>query len=254
MNTFWNFFKKKQIAQELPPVNLSDLIKVDMHGHLLPGIDDGAQTMEESIKLIKGLINLGYSKVLCTPHVMFDFYKNSTETILDSLKKLQEELQKRGIQIPIEVSAEYYLDEELFNRVKKNDILSFGPENYLLFEFSYFNEHQGIFDAVTDMIQAGYTPVLAHPERYPYYVAHPEKYDQLKNLGLKFQLNLLSLTGYYGESALYGSKYLIDKEYIDFIGSDIHKESQIIELEKSLKTNHLHQLIDSKKLLNYTLE
>ena len=77
MNTFWNFFKKKQIAQELPPVNLSDLIKVDMHGHLLPGIDDGAQTMEESIKLIKGLINLGYSKVFCTPHVMFDFYKNS---------------------------------------------------------------------------------------------------------------------------------------------------------------------------------
>lgn len=246
-------FKKKKPQPELPPIDIAGLIKADMHSHILHGIDDGAQTIEDSINIIKGLKALGYSKLLCTPHVMHDFYRNSTETIQSGLKTLKEELKNRSIDVSIEASAEYYFDEELTKRVKSRDIITFGEEKYLLFEFSYFNEHQGIFDGITDMIQAGYTPVLAHPERYPYYVMEPEKFDQLKGMGLKFQLNLLSFAGHYGDSALHGAHYLIDKGYVDFIGTDTHRVEHLEGLQKALKSPKLHELVNSEKLLNHTL-
>lgn len=248
-----SLFKKKEPQQELPLADISNFVKCDMHSHLLPGIDDGAESLQDSIKMIAGLKELGYSNLLCTPHVMHDFYRNSTDTILSGLNQLKEELNKNDIDININAAAEYYFDEELTKRVANKDILTFGQEQYLLFEFSYFNEHQGVFEGITDMIQSGYTPVLAHPERYPYFVMDLEKYDQLKAMGLKFQLNLLSLTGHYGESAIHGSNYLIDKGFVDFIGTDIHRESHLPKLEKALKTERLHQLIDSKILLNHQL-
>lgn len=248
-----NLFKKKEPQQELPPVDIANIIKADMHSHLLPGIDDGAQSLDDSLAMIKGLKEIGFSQLLCTPHVMHDFYKNSTETILKGLGQLREELIKKDINIAIEAAAEYYFDEELAKRIKSKDILTFGKENYLLFEFSYFNEHQGVFEGVTDMIQAGYSPVLAHPERYPYFVMDPEKYDKLRDLGLKFQVNLLSFTGHYGESALHGANYLIDNDFVDFIGTDIHREAHLLGLRKALKSPRLHELVNSKKLLNHTL-
>ena len=248
-----SLFKKKEPKQELPTIDISALIKADMHSHILPGIDDGAQSIEDSIALIKGLKDLGYSQLLCTPHVMHDFYRNSTDTILSGLDTLKKELEKQSIDIEINASAEYYFDEELAQRVASRDIITFGEEKYILFEFSYFNEHQGIFEGVTDMIQAGYTPVLAHPERYPYYVMDLQQYDRLKDMGLKFQLNLLSFAGHYGESAVHGSHYLIDKGFVDFIGTDIHKEAHLPGLKEALKSEKLHELVNSGKLLNHKL-
>jgi tyrosine-protein phosphatase YwqE len=185
---------------------------------------------------------------------MHDFYKNSTVIIQNKLNFIKKELIKRSIDIEIEASAEYYFDEELLKRIAERDIITFGAKKYLLFEFSYINEHQGIFELVTDIIQAGYTPVLAHPERYSYYVKDLKKYDILKGMGIKFQLNLLSFSGYYGDSAIYGAKYLIERSFVDFIGTDIHKESQFEGLKKALKSEQLHQLVNSGVLLNHTLK
>lgn len=252
MSLFSKIFKKKEEVNDLPPIEMG-LIKADMHAHLLPAIDDGAKSLEDSLNLIKGLQDLGYSQVLATPHVMYDFYKNQTDTILSKLDDVREALSKNNISIDIEASAEYYFDEELQARLKKKDILSFGKENYLLFEFSYFNEHNGVYGVLSDMFEKGYTPVLAHPERYHYFVENPEKYDQLKEMGVKFQLNLLSLVGHYGDSALHGSNYLIDNSFIDFIGSDIHTTNHLPGLEKSLKSEQLHKLVNSGSLLNNSL-
>lgn len=248
-----SLFKKKEPQQELPPIDISTLIKADMHSHILPGIDDGAKDIEESIQLIEGLSNLGFSQLLCTPHVMHDFYRNSTSTILSGLDNLRNELDKRNINISIDASAEYYFDEELVKRVSSKDIITFGKEKYILFEFSYFNEHQGIFEGITDMIQAGYTPILAHPERYPYYVMDLQQFNKLRDMGLKFQLNLLSFTGLYGENAVHGANYLIDQGLVDFIGTDIHKQAHLPGLQKALKAPKLHELVNSGKLLNRTL-
>lgn len=252
MGFFKNLFGKKEEAPELPPINL-DLIKVDMHAHLLPGIDDGSTSMENSMELISGLKDLGYQKVMATPHVMYDFYKNPTDKILSGLDEVRNSLAANNIDIEIEASAEYYFDEELKERLSKKDILGFGKENYLLFEFSYFNEHQGVKEVLTEMFEKGYTPLLAHPERYPYFVEELHKYNELKEMGLKFQLNLLSLTGHYGESAIHGANYLIDNGFIDFIGTDTHRMSHIEGLKKALKTERLHDLINSGNILNHSL-
>ena len=248
-----SLFKQKKSQEELLPISISEHIKADMHSHILPGIDDGAKNIDQSIELIEGLEELGFSQLLCTPHVMTDFYRNSTEIIKEKLDVIQNEINKRNIKITIDASAEYYFDEELRKRLTKRDILSFGKEKYLLFEFSYLNEHQLVYESITDMLQAGYTPVLAHPERYPYYIGNLEKFDHLKSMGVKFQINLLSLAGNYGDTAIYGAHYLIDKKFVDFIGTDIHKTEQLVGLKKALKNEHLHKLINSNTLLNHTL-
>jgi len=253
MGLLSKFFKKKKHQEELLAIDLSKYVKADMHSHILPGIDDGAKDISQSIELIEGLIQLGFSQLLCTPHVMSDFYRNSTDTIKENLDVLRNELDKRNINININAAAEYYFDEELIKRLKNKDILSFGKKNYLLFEFSYLNEQQQIFEIISDMIEAGYTPILAHPERYPYYVMNLEKFDQIKSMGVKFQINLLSLLGNYGESAFHGAKHLIDNNYVDFIGTDIHKTEHLEGLKKVLKNEHLHTLINSNNLLNSSL-
>lgn len=252
MGFFSNLLKNKEEDIDLEPIDMN-LINADMHSHLLPAIDDGAKSLDDSLELISGLKNLGYNKLLATPHVMYDFYKNSTETILSKLNDVREVLSKNNISIDIDAAAEYYFDEELLSRLKKNDILSFGKEKYLLFEFSYFNEQNGVYKVLSEMFESGYTPVLAHPERYPYFVDAPEKYNQLKEMGVKFQLNQLSLVGHYGESAINGSNYLIKNDFIDFIGSDIHRLSHLIPLKESIKTKQIHKLVNSGTLLNKSL-
>ena len=253
MGFFSNIFNKQEEENiELDPIDMS-LIKADMHAHLLPAIDDGSESLEDSLALISGLKNLGYSQVLATPHVMYDFYKNSTDTILSKLDDVREILSKNNISIDIGAAAEYYFDEELQDRLKNNDILSFGKEKYLLFEFSYFNEHNGVHGVLSEMFEKGYTPVLAHPERYPYFVQAPEKYNELKEMGVKFQLNQLSLVGHYGESAIHGSSYLIENNFVDFIGSDIHRVSHLPSLEKAMKSELLHKAVQSGSLLNHSL-
>lgn len=254
MGILFNFLKKKKPQKDFLPVDISKHIQADMHSHILSGIDDGAKNINESIELIEGLIEIGFSQLLCTPHVMTDFYRNSTNTIERKLDVLRNELDRRNINMPIEASAEYYFDEELVKRLKNKDILSFGKEKYLLFEFSYLNEHQNIFEILTDMLEAGYTPVLAHPERYPYYVLNPEKFIKLKSMGIKFQINLLSLSGNYGESAIYGANHLIDQNFVEFVGTDIHRKEHLQGLKKVLKNEHLHKLINSKVLLNKSLQ
>lgn len=254
MSFFSKLFRKNNHEPELEALSVADVIMADMHSHLLPGIDDGAKNIDESIEMIEALKAIGYKQLLCTPHVMHDFYNNSTETITTELKNLQEALQQKNILINIGAAAEYYFDEELTKRLIKKDLLSFGKNSkYLLFEFSYFNEHQGVFDGVTNIIKEGYTPVLAHPERYPYYSDELNKYYELKGLGLHFQINLMSLTGHYGESAKRAAEFLIEKGLVEFVGTDIHRIGHMDQIKKVLKNKHLHKLVASGKLLNHKL-
>lgn len=254
MGIFSRLFKKQPTEPELDELDVATFIVADMHSHLLPGIDDGAKNIEESIQMIKALQSLGYKQLLCTPHVMHDFYNNSTATIQERLQDLQQSLQRQNNTVKIDAAAEYYFDEELKKRLTSDDIIGFGENGeYLLFEFSYFNEHQGVFDGVTNIIEAGYTPVLAHPERYPYYSEELNKYHELKSLGLHFQINLMSLTGHYGESAKRAAEFLIENNLVEFVGTDIHRIGHIDQIKKVLKNKHLHKLVNSGKLLNHTL-
>ena len=228
------------------------LVVVDMHSHLIPSIDDGAKDMERAIELILDLKGMGYKKLITTPHVS-DMFPNSSKTILDGYYALKEELEKRKIEIDIEVSAEYYVDDTFEKLLKNRDILTFGEEKYLLFELSYFTIPRDLDSIIHEIKMAGYTPVLAHPERYTYLHDSMDKYTHIKSLGVLFQINLNSLVNYYSEDIMQVVKQLILQGMVDFIGSDTHHRRHIDYLRKSLKSSLYKKIFKKNNILNNTL-
>ena len=248
--SWFSFFRKKE-EPKVYPVDVTSL-GVDMHAHWLPGIDDGAQNIEEALEIIRFLNATGYRKLIATPHVMSDFYKNSTETILGKLAEVKSAVEKEGIDIQLEAAAEYYFDEEFLNRIADDDILSIGKDKFVLFEFSYLNPPNEVYQTVTDLVQKGYRPLLAHPERYNYYAHDMEEYEKLANMGVFFQLNLMSLAGHYGSSAKHVAEWMIDNDKVMFVGTDVHNERHFKSIHNALSCE-LFQKIQMSKLKNIQL-
>jgi len=230
------------------------MMEVDIHSHLIPGIDDGAKDMKRSIELISSLKKMGYTKLITTPHVS-DMFPNSSETILNGYKELKDELKRQRIEIEIEVAAEYYADESFEELLKSKDILTFGGDKkYLLFELSYFTEPQELESLIQEIKLAGYTPVLAHPERYVYFHHSLDPYINIKALGVLFQINLNSMVNYYSDEIATVVKKLISNGLVDFIGSDAHHRRHLKFLEKSLKHTLYTQAVKKNTILNNTLK
>jgi protein-tyrosine phosphatase len=232
------------------PHILFSSLGTDIHSHLIPGIDDGAQNMDESIALVKDLYYLGFRKIVTTPHIMADFYKNTPEIILSGLDKLKLALRNEGIIVDISAAAEYYLDEFFVDKIGKEELLTFG-DNYVLFELSFINKQPNLADVIFQLKTNGYKPVLAHPERYRYWnkniVAECEK---IKETGAYLQLNTISLTGFYGKDVRKNARDLIDSGLIDFIGSDTHKTRHLQALNLAEKDKYIQKLLNSGTLLN----
>ena len=239
---------KRIFGSEQPSADLSQL-KTDIHSHLIPGIDDGATDLENSIQLIEGLKALGYSKLITTPHIMSDFYRNTPEIIREGLGKVRAELKQRNIEIEIEAAAEYYCDTDFERSIDDRELLTLGGK-YILVEVSYLNPTDN-FDSVIFKLQSrGYTPILAHPERYPYWYHSFDKYHQLHDKGVVLQLNLASVTGHYGTGPKRIAERLIDNNLITLLGTDIHKMSHHDVYQRALKEPMLHRLLDSGQLMN----
>ena len=235
-----------------PPADFS-LLKTDMHSHLLPGIDDGSQDISTSLELIKGLKELGYSKLITTPHIMWDMYKNTREGILGKLELLQKAVVDAGINIEINAAAEYYLDEHVEGLIKNREPLLTIGKNWVLSEFSLAYPSHSLKSILFDMQMQGYQPVIAHPERYIYLENNKEFYQELKDIGCLFQLNLTSLVGYYGKSAQALAQYLIRNEYYDFVGTDLHHERHLEALRNPGLAPLLQKLNESGKIRNSEL-
>jgi protein-tyrosine phosphatase len=244
-----NLFKKSTRLQI--PANLS-ILGCDVHSHFIPGIDDGAKTMEDSIQMIGEMYELGYRKVITTPHIMGDFYRNTPEIILEGLEKVRTALKEANIPMVVEAAAEYYLDYDLERKLDEGKLMTFGNNN-LLFEVSYLNAPENLFHFIFRLQTMGYQPVLAHPERYNFWHSTFSKYEDLVEKGVKLQLNLNSLSGYYSIATKKIAEQLIDKDMISFIGSDCHHMGHINLIKNVVYENHLKKLMDSGKLLNHTL-
>ena len=186
MGLFDSLFGKREAA--VGPADLS-VLGCDVHSHFIPGIDDGAQTLEQSIELLTAMRELGYRKVITTPHNMADGYKNTPEIILGGLEKLRREVERVGLDITVDAAAEYYLDHELERKVLDRTVLTFGKD-LLLFELPFISEPSILLPVVFQMQTQGYRPVLAHPERYGFWHGDYTKYERLKERGVLFQLNL----------------------------------------------------------------
>jgi tyrosine-protein phosphatase YwqE len=236
-----SFFRRNKKNEEAA---LVQALKVDMHSHILPGLDDGAETMQQSLELIRAFKSLGYDKLIATPHIMGDFYKNTPAIVLTKLEAVRAAVKKEEIDIQIEAAAEYYLDEWFVELLKADEpLLSFSNgskgNRYLLFEISYINPAPQLTEAVFLMRSAGYRPVLAHPERYLYFYNDFAKLVQLYENGVLFQLNINSLAGYYSKTAQLLAEKLIENKMVNFLGSDCHSR------------RHLDVLANTRNQKNY---
>jgi len=245
----FGLFKKSEFKKNIT-FDYSSLM-VDMHSHVLPGIDDGAQTPEESIALIKKMMQLGIKKIIATPHIMADYYKNTAETINASLAILKAELEKEKIDIVVEAAAEHYFDETFERRIDDGKLMTMG-DNYVLFEFSFISQPQNAVAVVQKLKGLGYKPILAHPERYPY--MDVEQFRILREWGLSLQLNTISLTGYYGKDSKKLAESLVDQQLVDFISSDMHHLRHAEAFKDALRMPYLEKLLFDYPLKNILLK
>lgn len=229
--------------------HLYECYTTDIHSHLIPSIDDGVKTLDESISIIKELHSLGYKKIITTPHIMSHRFPNTKESITIGYNQVKEELKKQNIDIIFEMAAEYYYDEHFIELIRAKDLLTFG-DNYVLFEFSYTTKPFGIEQVIFELLSAGYKPVLAHPERYSYYSSDLTKYNSLKDLGLFFQINLNSLNSFYGKKPKKAAEYLVDNHLVDFVGSDIHAMKYFDSLKDFTQTSKLKEVFEKNQIKN----
>ena len=247
MGLFSRIFPKKELTIE--PIDLR-FLRNDIHSHLIPGIDDGSPDMETTIMLLKKFIDLGYKKVITTPHIMSDYYKNTPEIILSGLDKVKAEIIKNKLDIEIEAAAEYNLEPEFEDLLEKNNLLTFGPEKYLLFELSFFDEPPRVNDIIWKMREKGVSPVLAHVERYAYWHKDYDKIEEMINRGVKLQLNIGSITGAYGPEVKKVADRLIKDKVIDFVGSDCHHDQHLEMINHASRLPIFHFLIQQEQILN----
>jgi len=242
----FDWVKKKDSSKSV------SALQVDIHSHLLPGLDDGVQSYEESEDVILHFQKLGYRKLITSPHVMSDAYKNTTERILARLAKLRKFLESREIDIEIDAAAEYYLDEHVFKMVDENQkMLTFG-KNFLLFETNFLNEPFNMKEFIFLATTKGYRPVLAHPERYLYLQNNLEKAQDLLDRGVLFQINISSITGFYSKIVQTTAQKLIDRGWVHLLGSDCHHLQHVRLVEEAQQLKYFQKAL-ALPLLNNTL-
>ena len=243
----FSFFKKKKKEYSVD----FEAIGVDIHSHLIPGVDDGAKNIEDAIALIRGLKNLGFKKIITTPHVYQDYYPNTSDRLLAGLDTLRNALKSANIDIEVECAAEYYMDEVFESLLDKKELLTFGG-NHVLVEMSFFQEANKLEEYLFQMQIAGYQPILAHPERYTYYMRNFERFQNIKDRGCKLQLNLLSLTGHYGKEVKDLAIKLLDNNLYDFVGTDTHNLGHIEQLKTLKATEGKEANLIKNKFFNNT--
>lgn len=213
----FNLFKRTkdhQAVQSFP-------VTTDIHSHILPGIDDGSPDITTSLKLVKGLYDLGYRKLVATPHIIGDFYRNNPLIINRKLEAVKNACREAGIDIELSAAAEYMLDDYFLQILKQKEVLPVHA-NLILTELPYSVMPMNVNEIVFEIITAGYKPILAHPERYFYYHRDFDEYFRLKELGFSLQVNLLSITGYYGAPVAKAAKFIFENGLADFVGTDMH--------------------------------
>ena len=214
---------------------LGDLLEglIDIHNHILPGIDDGADTIEESLAMLNSFGQLGVKEFICTPHIMSDYYPNNPATIHKASVELQQALNAQDeLDVRFTPAAEHMIDEQFEQRLLSGQTMPLN-KMYILIEMSYLQPSLNFEASLTDIRKNGLFPILAHPERYAYLHGSGKKYQQYRQQGVSFQLNLLSLTGVYGSAVYKQALRLMDEKYIDFLGSDIHKNKDVALLKKA---------------------
>lgn len=222
----WKFLNKKK----QPDLTAFAWLRRDIHSHLLPGIDDGSPDVETSIELFRNLSSAGIKEFVCTPHVIQDLYRNTPDTINKTLLTLQAAIKREGLDVKISAAAEYMMDEFFLQSVRDGEQLLTLNGDLILTEFPFAIHPSNIDELSFELSTSKYQPLLAHPERYGYLHGNKNAYARLKELGFLMQLNLLSLTGYYGKREAETARFLLKEGMIDYVGTDLHHATHLANL------------------------
>jgi tyrosine-protein phosphatase YwqE len=229
----FTLFKSKPVLKDLIPDG-----HIDIHSHLLPGIDDGARTFEDTLRLTKALQGFGVSQFITTPHIIQYVWDNTHDQILSNKETTVLELAQNKITVPFHAAAEYLMDDQFVQLFQSHQLLTL-KDNYVLVEMSYINAPIQLYSILFDLQVAGYIPVLAHPERYLFYHKNFGEYEKLKRAGCLFQLNLLSVVGYYGAEITKIADQLLAKGMYTYVGSDVHHNNHIASFDQKVKIKDL---------------
>lgn len=225
------------------------VLHTDIHSHLIPGIDDGSPDMDTSLALLKELEMLGYKKIITTPHVKTEYFQNDVTKLDDLCERLRRAARFEGIKLDIEVGAEHLLDEGVNQRIKNGQFKTFG-DNYLLVELPFMFPPFGLDGYIFELQLAGYKLILAHPERYLYWLNDFNQFIRLKDSGVLFQVNIISLGNYYGKDVYNLAKKLIDNNMVELLGTDTHSAKHIEAVRKSCSSSLLKKLLESDRIIN----
>lgn len=233
------FFRKKNTR--IPDLSW---LSLDLHSHILPGIDDGASDLDTSLQLVRGLAEMGLQQFVATPHILWEVYPNTAESIAQARQQLATHLQSQDLDYNLRAAAEYFIDDHLMELLHRKEPLLCLPNKMVLAEFSMVTAPFELQQVFYDMQLQGYQPLLAHPERYIYLGRNKQVFDTLQDVGVYFQLNLMSLVGHYGRSVQELALYLLDKGYYHFAGTDLHSPRQLEVLQKLASSEIVDRLRD----------
>lgn len=226
----------------------------DIHSHVCPGIDDGSPSPQMSVQLVRGMAELGFDKMVVTPHVTDETFPNTPVIIRESFSELVSACKNAGLDMQFRCSAEYRIDEILYEMVEQNTISPI-PGGWLLVENSWFQEPFGLDAFLFDLrVANNLKPIMAHPERFPYYQRHYDRLEQLHDNQIALQVNLLSLAGHYGKAAKQTAEWLLSHNMISFIGSDLHRISHLDTIRDYLRSRAYNRLeAHASEILNDTI-
>jgi len=240
----FSFFKKKA-----PVVSDINWLGVDIHSHILPGIDDGSKDLNQSLSYVRQMQELGFESLYCTPHIYTELYPNTAETIFPALQSVKDGLIAENLTIPVGAAAEHMVDYSF--EVSDNHLCL--PDKHILIEMSYLSETPGIEKVIFDLQIKGYNVILAHPERYNFYHQTIQRYHRLREMGCLFQLNLLAVTGYYGKEVKQASDYLLKNKLYDLAASDLHHDKHMSLLTKIVLNGDLFKQVGNYEFKNREL-
>ena len=226
----FNFFKRKEKPE---PQKL--FYTTDIHSHVLPGIDDGSPNTDVSIALLEAMKSWGIDSIVATPHIAEESFENTPQSIKKAYDKLSVRMIDMAMDMNVKFSAEYRIDNR-FRKMFEDDELIIMPNNYLLIENSFVQPPIDLKNIIYELQLRDLKPILAHPERYGYYQGKKEIYEELFESGCEFQINLLSLAGYYGDREKETALWLANKGYISFVGSDLHHFGHVEVINKFLRS------------------
>lgn len=242
-------FRKKKYE----PIPIFEVLGTDMHCHLVPKVDDGSKCIEESVECMKALASVGYKKMILTPHFQTPRFENDEDDIVRRYEEMKRQAADMGVEINIcGIGGEYRIDSGFAKRLENPRFLQIGGK-YVLVEFSLHQQMMGCDEMIFDMQMKGYEVILAHPERYPYLNVGGSRMEQLKNQGVFFQVNVLSLGGFYGEEAKRRAFEMVEGGLVEFLGTDTHNSMYAQALIDLTHNRKVEKLLMNHEFLNKTL-